>query len=152
MLKILSNPILRKVTASILTVLIGFFLGYSFKEDQLKKAEKNKHFAQAKHIQLKEHFNILKVEKDTLINVLIKLAGTEKIKIENHISDTKVKKGAELNFTPKTEALIRTLTTRKIQEIAMPEINSIPEKNTPYPIEKKENMNFLQRIFRRRKQ
>ena len=149
--KLFLNPIFRKIIASVIMLIIGVFIGYSFKEKQLKKAHKNKHYAEAKYTELKEHFSKLEITNDTLLKVIIALAKTEKISIKNNISGTKLKDGSSLDFTPKTEAILNTLKTKNVQKNIQPEMKEAPVKNTKNTSDFEVKNNLFNRIFRRRK-
>ena len=153
MLSILSSPIFRKILSALIVGGIGFYFGFTLKENQLQDTRKEKHIAIGKYEQLTSHYNQLHITKDTLLAVVIKLAKQERIKVENHISDTKVKDGSTLSFVPKTRAEITSITTKSIQEIEVPNIlqPAIPN-NIPTLLQKEEKKpSWLRRLFTRKK-
>ncbi|GAA4106201.1 hypothetical protein GCM10022393_00520 [Aquimarina addita] len=86
---------------------IGFYFGNSLFHKKLTEARKQTNEINGKYEQLNESYTLLESRTDTLQRVVIELAKKEHISIDNHIIDTKVKKGSTLNFVPETEANLK---------------------------------------------
>lgn len=143
-------PILKKIFPGIITLLIGVYFGFSFKQDQLDKTKELQFLAQGKYQELKSNYRQEVQEKDTLLQVVIALANKDRISVANHISDTKVKDKAQLSFVPKTTASITDL---KSAPIFIDNDSLIgPKPEFPNPQEKKpKKPNLWHRIFNRNK-
>ena len=129
---IFKMPLVRRCLLGLVMITIGFSIGYKFMSNKLKNECKEKAMCQGENKMLKEQIKMLKIDLDTLRDVVIALAKTEKIKVDNHISGTKVKDGASLTFIPKTTAEIITQDSTK---------NKHPNKKRD---------GFLKRLFSRR--
>lgn len=104
-------PIVRHAVAAVLILGIGFYFGnIAFQKkldkanDKIDIAEQETHNLSGKYSQLIEAHKALIIRTDTLQSTIIKLASKEHIKVDNHISDTKVKRGGKIDFRPNTQA------------------------------------------------
>jgi len=152
MLSILSNPLFRKAITFIIAIGIGFYFGYSLRNDQIKSLRKDKNFARGEVKQLTRSNSQLKVTNDTLQNVIIHLAIQERIQVDNYISDTKVKDGSQLNFVPKTRANLSVVKTNTVDVVPLVALPTTPtgQPTVPTPTEEKKK-NFFGRLFSRRR-
>lgn len=149
MISILSNPILRKLIAGVLTLAIGFYAGFTLKQKQLKSERQEKNSYAGKYDQAQIEIADLKECRDTLLNTVIALAMQERIKVDNHITDTKVKDGSSIHFVPKTKAQIIGLTPKPIETLK----NSQPQPVIPDSIRAKKERkkrSWLRRLFTRK--
>jgi len=152
MVSILSNPIFRKILTAVVTIGIGFYFGYSLRNDQIKDLRKDKYFAKGQYQQLNTNYQQLKQTKDTLQKVIIQLAKEERIQVDNYITDTKVKDGSQLNFIPKTRANLSVIETKNTPIAPFVIQPTIPTEQPTVPTPKKERKKgFWSRLFSRRK-
>jgi hypothetical protein len=153
MLSMLSNPIFRKILTALICCGIGFYIGFGLKADQLKNQRKQKNIVIGKLEVVSSSFNRLQTTNDTLLSVIINLAKQERIKVDNHITDTKVKDGSQLNFVPKTRAKLTVTKLKTIDvvptltrlEPTMPTTPTIPT----IPTEEKKR-SWIRRLFTRK--
>ncbi len=129
-LSIFRLPIVRHITAGIIILCIGFYFGNSFFQKKLHSAKQATEAARlqtseiiGKYTQLEKSHLEQRTILDTLQANMIRLANREHIKVDNHITDTKVKRGGHIDFSPVTKASIQPT-------------DSIPKKK-----------GFIQRIF-----
>ncbi len=151
MLSILTSPILRKILTALIAVGIGFYFGYSLRNDQIKSLRKDTNFTKGQFQQLTASYEQLQTVTDTLQNTIIHLAVQERIQVANYISDTKVKDGSALNFVPKTRANLSIVKTNTVDVIPLV---SVPIK-TDQPIilipkEEEKQPNWWRRNFGRK--
>ncbi|PHS04362.1 MAG: hypothetical protein COA88_13600 [Kordia sp.] len=152
MLSILSTPLFRKILSAIITIGIGFYIGYSLRNDQIKSLRKEKNFAKGEFKQLNTSYHQLRVTTDTLQSVIIQLAQQERIQVANYISDTKVKDGSTLNFVPKTRANLSVVKTKMVDVIPLVIVPTAPTDQPTVPTPKKnKDKNFFGRLFSRRR-
>ncbi len=153
MLTILSNPIFRKIITALIIGGIGFYGGFTLKQQQLQQQRKQKNIAIGKYEQLTTHYQQLRIVADTLQNVVITLAKQERISVVNHIQDTKVKDGSTLSFVPKTHAILTALKLSKKATIVPPTILKpyTPGPILPIPQKEEKKRNWIRRVFTRKK-
>ena len=152
MLSILTSPILRKLLTAIITIGIGFSIGYSLRNDQIKSLRKDKNFAKGQFQQLTSSYEQLQTVTDTLQNTIIHLAVQERIQTTNYISDTKVKDGSTLSFVPKTRANLSVVKTNIIDVIPLVSVPTITnnKQQLPTPKEKEKQSSWWRRNFGRK--
>lgn len=153
MLSILTSPIFRKILTAIIAVGIGFYIGYSLRNDQIKKLRKNNNITTGINKQLTTNNKELRVTNDTLLAGLMSIAKQERIKVDNYITDTKVKDGSQLNFVPKTQATLSVIKSKRTVEIPVITLPTAPtaQPTAPTPIKEDKKPNWLRRLFTRRK-
>jgi len=152
MLTILSNPLLRKALTGVIAIAIGFYIGYSLRNDQIKTLRKDTNFAKGQFQQLKVSYSHLAATTDTLQNVIIQLAIQERIQTTNYITDTKVKDGSSLIFVPKTRANLSVIKTNIVDVVPLVNVPTVTntQPTLPMPKEKEKQPNWWRRNFGRK--
>ncbi|UZO79740.1 hypothetical protein NBT05_12355 [Aquimarina sp. ERC-38] len=109
MLALLKLPIIRHLIAGILILAIGFITGNTVFQKRLSEAKKQTQLISGKYTELEKQYTNLSIRTDTLQKAIISLAKKEHIKVDNHISNPKIKRGSSLNFVPekKTKVLFK---------------------------------------------
>jgi len=153
MFSIFTSPIFRKAVTIIIAIGIGFYIGYSLRNDQIKKLKAANNFTKGENKQLTTNNKELRVTNDTLLAVVISLAKQERIQVDNYISDTKVKDGSQLNFVPKTRANLSVVKTNTVDVIPLVTLPTTPtdQPTLPTPKEEEKKKNFFGRLFSRRR-
>jgi len=153
MLSLFTNPIFKKFLSLFITIGIGFYIGYSLRNDQIKNLRKDKNFAKGQYQQLTASYQQLKEVTDTLQNTIIHLAVQERIQVDNYITDTKVKDGSQLNFVPKTRASLSVIKTKQTEVVPLITLPTTPtgQPTAPTPKKEEKKRNLLRRIFTRKK-
>jgi len=152
MLSLFTSPIFRKFLSAIITIGIGFYIGYSLRNDQIKKLRAAVNFTKGENKQLTTNNKELRVTNDTLLAVVIELAKQERIQVDNYISDTKVKDGSQLNFVPKTRANLSVVKTNTVDVIPLVTLPTTPTNQPTLPTPKEEkDKNFFGRLFSRKR-
>ncbi|KAB8153418.1 hypothetical protein EZY14_009300 [Kordia sp. TARA_039_SRF] len=139
MLKAFKLPIVRHLSAGVIILAVGFFIGWKIFKKKLDNSRQETAQIKGQYKQLKENFDAHTARIDTLQSVVVRLAEQEKIKVENHIQDTKVKDGAALSFVPTTTASI---------EESKKQIKTSKDSTETKPRKKR---SWLGRIFRGKK-
>jgi len=108
-LSLFKLPIVRHSVAGLIVLGVGFYFGTSFLDKKLKRQKENTEIAKleasaikGKYEELKLSTDALRVQIDTLQSVIFELANKEHYKIDNHITDTKVKRGGKIDFSPES--------------------------------------------------
>lgn len=151
MFSFLATPLFRKLLIVSVFCAVGFYVGYSWRTSRIQQLRKDKNIASGKFQSLSKSYSSLKVVNDTLLNVVINLAKQERIKVDNYITDTKLKDGSELNFIPKTHA---KLTTNNLEPYQLKQLETpLPTTTNTPPIQpsKPKKDTWLRRLFTRRK-
>lgn len=144
---ILANPILRKSIAYIIIFCIGFSFAYVKQSRHINKLKTEKSNLKGKYEEVLVSKDNYRKTMNNLQNVISDIAMQERVKIDNHLHDTKVKDGAQLVFTPKNKATLSvSKDTENDKEIATEK--KVPtKKNLPT----KHKKSWLRRFFTRRK-
>jgi len=153
MLSLFTNPIFKKFLSLFITIGIGFYIGYSLRNDQIKNLRKNNNITTGVNQQLAINNQQLRVTNDTLLAGLMDIAKQEHIQVDNYITDTKVKDGSQLNFVPKTRANLSVVKTNTVDVVPIITVPPTPTSQPTVPKpkqEEKKRPNFLRRIFGRK--
>jgi hypothetical protein len=153
MLSLFTNPLFRKAITALICCGLGFYIGFGLKADQLKNQRKQKNIVIGKLEVVSGSFNRLQTTNDTLLSVIIELAKQERIKVDNHITDTKVKDGSQLNFVPKTRAKLSVTKTNTKSIVPVITKPTAPTEQPTAPTEESNTKkpSWIRRLFTRKK-
>ena len=100
MTTLLKLPIIRHLIAGILILAIGFVTGNTIFQKRFSEAKRETQLISGKYTELEKQYEKLAIRTDTLQKAIITLAKKEHIKVDNHISNPKIKRGSSLEFVP----------------------------------------------------